>query len=124
MECIVTSSLCVHPVFSTQVDLAQLHALLVRRFGRCASASSNGNEGDERGGVRKASSSSCAAVERVRRKLLASSKGLGGLRAALVAVSCGGGGNRGGEARSLTKVHGNSVDVKRDGRPPNLNSTP
>jgi len=100
-----------HPVYTPQVDLAQLHALFVRRFGRfrSVSSSSSGNGGGESGGFQRACSSSCAAVERVRRKLLSSSKGLRGLRAALRSVS-GGAGGRGDEAGSLTKVRDGDAD--------------
>lgn len=89
----------------TQVDLAQLHAVLERRFGRGGGGGSFSSGGGETSAssatvAMMPSSSSCAAVERVRRKLLTNKRGIGALRVALNSVS----GSGGGEAGSLTKV--------------------
>ncbi|CAM9644455.1 unnamed protein product [Ectocarpus fasciculatus] len=115
-----------------QVYLEELHALLERRFGRCqpsgrgsfggrnasrcttaanvcgvnetGSASAKVTTAATLGATVSSLSSSCAALERVRRKLLVGEGGLGRLRAALFSVGGGDGGGRGvGERGTLTK---------------------
>lgn len=117
----------------SQVYLEELHALLARRFGRCqpsgrgsfggrnasrcttaanvcgvnetSSASAKVTTAATMGATASSLSSSCAALERVRRKLLVGEGGLGRLKAALFSVGGGDGGGRGvGERGTLTKV--------------------